>query len=123
MTRTVTSFLTVLAMAAMALGQTACTTATQHEDRPATVDFASCGKPVYPPASLAAGNEGTVTVSMLVKTDGSVGDAKVLKSSGFVALDDAARDGIRLCKFHPAVRGGKAAQEWTPVQYVWVSKK
>jgi bla regulator protein blaR1 len=122
MTRTVTSFLTVLAMAATALTHTACTTAPQHEDRPATADFASCGKPVYPPASLAAGNEGTVTVSMLVQPDGSVGDAKVIKSSGFVPLDEAARDGIKLCKFHPAIRGGKTVQEWTPVQYVWVSK-
>ena len=85
----------------------------------AVADFSSCAKPHYPAASLAAKHTGTVTLVFLVEADGSVLEAKVKKSSGHEALDVAARDAIKLCKFVPASKDGKNIKDSVHVQYVW----
>jgi D-alanyl-D-alanine endopeptidase (penicillin-binding protein 7) len=87
--------------------------------RPAIADFTSCRKPMYPQADIAAVHEGTVTVNFLIDTDGTVADARVLRSSGFRGLDMAAQTALRQCRFSPAIRHGQAVRSWTPVQYVW----
>jgi len=87
--------------------------------RPAIADFTSCRKPMYPQADIAAAHEGTVTVSFLVDTDGTVADTRVLHSSGFGGLDIAAQTALRQCRFSPAIRHGLPVRSWTPVQYVW----
>jgi D-alanyl-D-alanine endopeptidase (penicillin-binding protein 7) len=94
-------------------------TATSDVTRPAIADFDTCKKPSYPVADLAAGHEGTVTVSFLVNTDGSVSTSRILHSSGFATLDDAAQGAIAKCHFAPALLHGRATPQWTPVQYVW----
>ena len=114
--------LPLLAIAALGLAAwtqiaTAETQAPAHQR--ALVDFASCAKPVWPAAALAAKETGTVKLNFLVDVDGRVNDAKVLGSSGHPALDEAARDGIRQCHFRPATDGGKPVKEWVKVQYVW----
>lgn len=85
-------------------------------------DFKSCAKPHYPQASLAAKHEGTVSLGFLVDASGSVVDAKVNNSSGHELLDTAARDAIKLCKFAPATKDGKAVQDWANVKYIWTLK-
>ncbi|KGF83102.1 peptidase M56 [Massilia sp. JS1662] len=87
--------------------------------RPAIADFSSCRKPMYPQADITAGHEGTVTVSFLVDTDGTVADSRVLRSSGFMGLDMAAQAALLKCRFSPALRHGQAVRAWTPVQYIW----
>jgi len=87
--------------------------------RPAHMDFASCNKPSYPHADLAAGHEGTVTLSFLVDTNGTVLDSRVLRSSGFGGLDKAAQTALRQCRFSRAIRHGQPVRTWTPVQYIW----
>lgn len=89
---------------------------------PAVLDFGSCAKPEYPQADLQARHEGTVVLNFLVNPDGSVGDAKALHSSGFAALDEAARTALAKCRFHPATARGKPVKEWTKVMYVWSLK-
>lgn len=91
-------------------------------DTRAQADFKSCDKPHYPAASLAAKNEGTVALAFLVDASGVVQEAKVSQSSGFEALDVAARDAIKLCKFKPAMKDGQAVKDWVPVRYVWTLK-
>jgi D-alanyl-D-alanine endopeptidase (penicillin-binding protein 7) len=88
----------------------------------AIANFASCAKPQYPQASLDAKHEGNVDLMFLVATDGSVKDAKIKTSSGDEALDVAARDAIKLCKFKPATKDGKPVEEWSNVRYDWTLK-
>ena len=88
----------------------------------ALLNFKSCAKPEYPKESLTAKHEGTVTLAFLVDTSGAVLETKVEKSSGHVPLDTAAADALKLCKFDPALKNSKPAQEWTKVQYVWTLK-
>jgi bla regulator protein BlaR1 len=83
-------------------------------------DFGSCAKPVYPPDAIKNRRTGTVTLGFLIEKDGTVAESKVVKSSGHTDLDEAARDGITLCKFLPAVENGKHVKEWMQMQYVWV---
>jgi D-alanyl-D-alanine endopeptidase (penicillin-binding protein 7) len=85
----------------------------------AQVMFRSCEKPHYPAEDLAAGHEGTVTLSFLVTTDGKVGGSNVLKSSGYRAMDEAARTVIAKCQFTPAIIDGRPQTAWTTIQYVW----
>ena len=114
-----------LAIALPALALAGCVHAAQPADAPdkrAYIDFKTCAKPVWPQASLAAKETGTVTLAFLVDSDGSVGDSKVKKSSGHPALDEAAREGIHKCHFVPARTAGQPVKSWVQMQYVWTLK-
>lgn len=65
--------------------------------------------PEYPPAALAAGYEGTVTVAALVNADGSIGAAEVIdQSRPGLGFDAAALEAINQWKFQPATVDGMA---------------
>lgn len=81
--------------------------------------FASCAKPVYPAAALAAQHTGTVTLGFEVGVDGQVVESAVNGSSGHPDLDNAAHDAIKLCTFMPGMKNGVAVRTWTQVQYIW----
>ena len=87
--------------------------------RPAVADFSSCTKPSYPQADIAAGHEGTVTVNFRVGADGFVKESRILRSSGYASMDEAARGALHRCRFAPALRNGQPVPTWQPVQYVW----
>lgn len=74
----------------------------------------------YPPASRKLGEEGYVILALLIMADGSIGDIRVEKSSGFRRLDDAAiafyRDNG---KFLPSVKAGKKVAAWKTLKVVW----
>ena len=93
--------------------------ATAGLTRSAVADFSSCKKPQYPQADIAAGHEGTVTVSFRVDASGFVTDSTILRSSGYASMDEAARGALHRCRFAPALRDGKPVSSWQPVQYVW----
>lgn len=86
---------------------------------PAVVDAKACTKPDYPKSALRNGDTGTVTLALLIGTDGRVADSKVEKSSGFRELDRAAQVGLGLCRFKPGTVDGVPQQSWTRMQYVW----
>ncbi len=86
---------------------------------PAQLDFKSCAKPVYPAASIAKKDVGTVTVAFMVEADGKVSGSMVQKTSGHAELDEAARSALTLCQFKPGKTKGKAIKSWAHVQYVW----
>ena len=75
--------------------------------------------PNYPYEAKKAGIEGMTVVKMLIDTDGSVIDVKVLKTSGNQWLDKAALNAALKSKFKPAEHyfNGK----WYKVR-VWVSR-
>jgi TonB family protein len=58
-------------------------------------------KPKYPPAELAAGIEGNVTVALLVDERGLVSDASVLAALGPVSFQDAALEAAYQFEFQP----------------------
>jgi len=75
--------------------------------------------PNYPYEAKKAGIEGMTVVKMLIDTDGSVIDVKVLKTSGNQWLDKAALNAALKSKFKPAEHyfNGK----WYKVR-VWVCR-
>ena len=74
-------------------------------------------KPDYPPASRRAGEEGTVTLSALVLESGRISEIKVVKSSGFEKLDEAAlKDVQRNWRFVPGKEDGKPVAMWHTFQ-------
>jgi len=84
--------------------------------------FDSCERPKYPAEALARNIQGTVALGFLVSAEGAVRDTAVRKSSGDTSLDEAARTALAKCTFKPGTVDGKPTEQWTEVQYVWVSK-
>jgi protein TonB len=82
-------------------------------------DANGCAKPDYPIKAMRNGEAGTVTLALLVGTDGRVADSRVQKSSGSRELDKAAVSALSMCKFKPATNGGTAEQAWAQIAYVW----
>ena len=68
-------------------------------------------KPEYPKMSLRLGEQGTVVLTVMVKSDGSAGDVEVKSTSGFTRLDRAAADAVKTWRFNPATIDGKAVDK------------
>ncbi len=71
--------------------------------------------PIYPDLARQAGIEGKTVVKALVDIDGSIIDAKVLKSSGNQMLDQAAVVAARKYKFTPAKQRDKFVRVWVAI--------
>jgi len=65
-------------------------------------------RPDYPKGARQRGEQGVVTLEILVDAKGVVSEAKVAVSSGFDELDEAAVKAARKAKFRPAKSGGKS---------------
>ena len=76
---------------------------------------ASNAKPVYPSMSKRLGEQGTVILRVLVKSDGTAGSVEVKSSSAYPRLDQAAMDAVKTWRFHPASVDGKPVDEWYQV--------
>lgn len=73
----------------------------------------------YPQNAYDTRIQGRVIVQFLVREDGSVGDAKIVRSV-FTALDEEAlRVVTTLPKFHPAILDGKAVEYWFTIPVVF----
>jgi protein TonB len=79
----------------------------------------ACEKPAYPAAALRANETGIVQLNFLIDVDGSVLDSNVARSSGYRRLDEAARQGLSLCKFKPGTVDGKPEKSWARIEYQW----
>ncbi len=82
-------------------------------------DANGCAKPDYPARAARDGVSGTVTLALLVGTDGRVASSRVEHSSGSRDLDKAAIAALSMCKFKPASNGGVLEQAWAQIAYVW----
>jgi protein TonB len=69
---------------------------------------------IYPPQARAVGQHGTVVLEVLVATNGTVKDLKVV--SGPPMLRQAAMDAVRRWKYQPFKLNGKAIAAQTQVQ-------
>jgi protein TonB len=86
-----------------------------------TYDF--CPKPDYPESARREGQQGMVTVRVLVNEEGRPRSLELSRSSGFAALDQAAMETVRRCRFHPAYDGEKRVARWVPVPIEFSLKK
>ncbi|WP_334119716.1 energy transducer TonB [Limnobacter sp.] len=76
--------------------------------------------PQYPALSRRLGEQGRVMLDVYILPDGSVGEIKLNKSSGFPRLDNAALQAVKNWKYVPAKRGNKPIAFWyvQPVSFV-----
>lgn len=81
--------------------------------------LAACAKPEYPLQLLIDEEQGLVVIGVKVDQDGKVVDSAILLSSGFKALDEAARRAYLQCKHSPGVIDGKPTTMWGFVHYFW----
>jgi protein TonB len=82
-------------------------------------DANGCAKPDYPARAARNGETGTVSLALLVGTDGRVAGSRIQHSSGSRELDKAAVQALSMCKFKPATNGGVPEQAWAQIAYVW----
>src|SRR4051812_14438870 len=77
-----------------------------------------CGVPTYR-SSWDDEITGNVRLAVLIGTDGSVREAKVVESSGDRQRDRASLRASTSCKFAPPSKDN-AAPVWAVVQYKWI---
>lgn len=75
--------------------------------------------PAYPSSSRKLREQGVVLLEILVKTDGTLGDMKLKKSSGYSRLDDSAMRAVKHWHFLPATRAGEPIDYWyeLPIEF------
>ena len=91
------------------------------DDPPAPIGgFAAIQKKLkYPDIARKAGIEGRVIVRVLVGTDGSVKDAKILKSLGHTGCDEAAINAIKAVRWTPAKQRDRPVQVWVGIPVIF----
>ena len=82
-------------------------------------DANGCAKPAYPVSAARNGETGTVTLALMVGTNGRVQGSRVQQSSGSRELDRAAVNALSMCQFKPAMNAGVAEAGWAQIAYVW----
>jgi len=78
--------------------------------------------PRYPVESRRRKEQGTVYLSLLLATDGTVSEIGVARSSGFERLDKAALEAVRKWRWSPTIRGGAAVMVQGVVDIPFVLK-
>ncbi len=71
------------------------------------VSYINAPRPVYPPLDARMGNEGTVTLRVLINEKGRAEQVEIQKSSGSMRLDDAAREAVLRALFKPYLEDGR----------------
>lgn len=72
-------------------------------------------EPYYPPASIRAGDQGTVLLSVYILANGRVGDVRLEQSSGYPKLDESALREAKKWRFVPGTSDGAAIPMWKQV--------
>lgn len=73
----------------------------------------------YPPAALAAREEGTILVFAVVAEDGSVEQSHLQFEQGSRELGEAVETALRRTRFLPAEDGGKAIRFYVTLEFVF----
>ncbi|QYG04669.1 energy transducer TonB [Janthinobacterium sp. PAMC25594] len=117
----------LLATACLAIVLSGCHTATPTPVAAAAVRVpasmpAGCTQPAWPPGEKRRGAQGRVTLHFTVEADGQVSKAAVIRSSGYPALDEAARDTLAKCVFQPETLDGKPVASKVIMPYQWINE-
>jgi len=84
------------------------------------IDNAKSEAPEYPPVSRRLGEQGTVILAVMVDAAGRAVDAKIVQSSGFPRLDQAAIAGVKNnYHFIPGTVDGKPQPMWYTFKFTW----
>jgi len=75
--------------------------------------------PRYPLAARRNGEQGTVTLKVLVTRQGTAASVSLERSSGSPRLDHAASDAVRAWRFVPARQGAEPVEAWVLVPVVF----
>lgn len=87
------------------------------------LDLTRSHEPAYPALSRRLGEQGSLIVQALVGEDGRASDVKLIESSGYPRLDEAALAGIRGdYRFVPGAVDGKPTPQWFTFRFVWKIK-
>ena len=77
-------------------------------------------RPQYSPAEIRAGSQGSADVEIYVLPTGRVGDARILRSTGFERLDRATlEEAKRNWRLVPATRDGQPIAQWYRLRVVF----
>ena len=71
--------------------------------------------PHYPRSARRRGQQGSVVLEVRVLKDGTVGDLRILETSGHTALDKAALRSVRNWLFEPGIQGDQKIDMWVRV--------
>jgi protein TonB len=83
-------------------------------------DVASIPQPIYPKESRRLGEQGTVLLEVEIKSDGSIGEIKILQHPGHERLVSAAIEAIKKARIEPAVEDGKRIASTVRVPFNFV---
>ena len=83
------------------------------------LDASTCPRPPYPLVSLRNDETGTSTLQLSIGPTGEVIDGKVIRSSGFRNLDEAALRSVRNCVYRPGGVNGVPVTSFYTMQYKW----
>jgi protein TonB len=73
-----------------------------------TVEYVREPQPKYPPSARALKQRGTVMLRVLVDADGHAKEVSLHRTSGYRALDDAARTAVLNALFKPYTENGQS---------------
>lgn len=77
-------------------------------------------QPPYPPDAIRQGNEGSAIVEIYVLPNGHIGDARIVKSTGFESLDRATlAEARRNWRMKPATKNGVPVADWHRLSVVF----
>ena len=76
-------------------------------------------RPRYPDAARKVGEQGTVTLRVMVTREGLPARVEVERSSGSAHLDNAALEAVKAWRFTPARRGAERIESWMLVPVVF----
>jgi TonB family protein len=103
-----------------ALGFVPDTAARQSGERPR---FVYQPTPAYPEEARQQGWEGTVTLHLELRADGTVGDVQVARSSGHAVLDTAAQETAKTWKHAPVTQEGEPVTRWAEIHLTFTLDK
>ncbi len=83
------------------------------------VEKPSCSQPQYPPESEAAGEAGSVILSILITPEGKPAKVEVKTSSGFPRLDAAAVASASQCQFKPGTKDGAPIESTGEIKFTF----
>ena len=79
--------------------------------------------PVYPEVARQQRWEGTVTLHLELRADGTVGEVQVARSSGHEILDMAAQETAKTWKHAPVIQDGGAVTRWAEINLTFTLDK
>jgi len=79
--------------------------------------------PAYPEEARQQGWEGTVTLALELRADGTVGEVQVARSSGHEVLDTAAQETAKTWKHAPGTQEGGPVTRWAEINLTFTLDK